>query len=76
MKYVWRRDDYPDRNFDARKQLGFIAQEVETVLPEIVETDQNGWKSIHYSQVAALLVEAIKKLEAEISVLKEKVQLV
>lgn len=62
MKYFWKKDDYPDHNFDERKQLGFLAQDVEKVVPEIVGTDKNGWKSIYYSQVVALIVEAMKSM--------------
>ena len=41
-------------------QLGFIAQEVEKIAPELVEEDENGFKAVRYSNVTALLVEAVK----------------
>lgn len=62
VRYSWRKEEYPDKNFVDTVQLGFIAQEVEKVLPEVVGTDENGWKSVQYTQVVALLVEAIKTL--------------
>ncbi len=49
-----------DRNFPAGRQIGFIAQEVEEVLPEIVTTDSNGSKSVAYANVVPVLVEALK----------------
>ena len=45
----------------ARPQLGVIAQEVEAVLPEVVTTNENGYKSVSYHQLIALLIEAIKE---------------
>jgi len=62
VKYKWKSDEFPGRNFDNSTQLGFIAQEVEKVLPDIVGTDGDGWKSIKYTQVIAVLVEGMKKM--------------
>jgi hypothetical protein len=46
--------------------MGVIAQEVETVLPELVKTDSQGGKSVNYLAIIALLVEAVKELEAKL----------
>jgi hypothetical protein len=50
---------------------GFIAQQIETVIPEVVDTDEEtGIKSVNYVGVIGHLVEAIKELKAEIEELK------
>ena len=41
--------------------LGLIAQDVEKVIPELVTTDDNGFKGIRYNNIIAVLVEAIKE---------------
>ncbi|MFM2306801.1 MAG: Cyanophage [Bacteroidota bacterium] len=46
-------------------EMGFIAQEVEKILPELVNTDKEGFKSMEYSKMVALLVEAYKDLHTE-----------
>jgi hypothetical protein len=59
--FEWRKNEYPDLNFSEGKQIGFIAQEVQQVLPEIVhEADDIGY-SVAYSQMVPVLVEAIKE---------------
>ena len=40
-------------------------QEVEAVLPEAVETGEDGYKSVNYSNITPLLIEAVKELKAE-----------
>ena len=72
--------DWKDENKD-NDQLGFIAQEVEEVLPEIVKevtslSDDNTetHKSVNYSAVVPVLVEAIKELKQEIDDLKEQLK--
>jgi len=62
-----------------KTQVGFIAQQVETIFPEVVETDKNGFKSMIYSNLVAPVVEAIKELyekitrhEREIASLKDE----
>ena len=52
--------------------VGVIAQEIEKILPEIVETRANGYKAVKYDKIVALLIEAIKDLKKEIDILKNK----
>jgi hypothetical protein len=55
------------------EQIGVIAQDVEKVLPQIVTTGNDGYKSIDYAKLTALLVETTKAQQAEIKDLKAKV---
>jgi len=57
---------------DKENQLGFIAQQVEEVLPQLVHTanDEMGTKSVNYQGVIALLVEAVKDLQQQVDELK------
>ena len=48
--------------FKGKKDIGVIAQEVEKVLPEIVETRDNGYKAVKYEKIVALLIESNKEL--------------
>jgi len=52
--------------------IGVIAQEVEEVLPEIVDTRQDGHKAVKYDRMVALLIEAVKEQQQQINELKEK----
>jgi hypothetical protein len=77
VTFDWKRNDFPDMNFAKGRQIGFIAQEVEKILPELVMTDGTGYKSVTYSSAVPVLVEAIKTLkqqsdrkDAEMSALK------
>ena len=60
-----------------KKDVGVIAQEVEEVLPEVVETRSNGYKAVNYEKLTALLIQSnkelldrVEKLESEIKGLK------
>ena len=64
--YNWKTEEYPDKKFTDKHQVGFIAQELEKILPEVVNTDDEGYKSVMYGHVVALLVEAIKDLESQL----------
>ena len=50
---------------------GVIAQEVENIIPEVVNTNEDGFKSVAYGNMVGLLVEAIKELKVEIEDLKK-----
>lgn len=68
--YDWRVNEYPDRGFSGKKQVGVIAQEVEKVLPELVITDNDGYKSVAYDKLTAVLIEAVKEQQKQIEELK------
>jgi hypothetical protein len=55
-----------------RKRIGLIAQEVESIIPEVVRTiEDDGLKSIEYQNIVGLLVEAIKDQQKPINELKK-----
>ena len=62
--YYWRQKDFPNKNFDDKKELGLIAQEVESIIPEIVGESVDGYKAVEYQKLVALLIEAIKEQQA------------
>ena len=47
------------------RKVGVIAQEVEEVVPELVNTDNQGMKSVSYGNITGLLIEAVKELKEE-----------
>ena len=51
-------------------EAGVIAQEVESVLPEVVTTREDGYMAVRYEKLVPLLIEAIKELKVEIDMLK------
>ncbi len=53
---------------------GFIAQDVEKVVPELVATGADGQKSVAYGNVSALLVEAFKAQQTEINNLELRIK--
>ena len=59
---------------DGRENIGVIAQEVEKILPEIVLTadDEMGTKSVDYSRLTAVLIEAVKELSERVKELENK----
>ncbi|MGD9129705.1 MAG: tail fiber domain-containing protein [Candidatus Woesebacteria bacterium] len=67
-KYYWINEKY-----GTEQQVGFIAQEMETVIPELVSTDDEGYKSIRYGKITAYLVEGIKEQQAQINALAESI---
>jgi hypothetical protein len=52
--------------------IGVIAQEVEAVLPEIVETRVDGYKAVKYEKLTAVLIQAVKELSARVKELENK----
>ncbi|WP_374030164.1 tail fiber domain-containing protein [Bdellovibrio bacteriovorus] len=58
VNFAWKADN--------NKTVGFIAQEVEQVYPELVRTDaKSGYKAVQYGNIVAVLVEALKQEHRE-----------
>ncbi len=74
--FNWNQNAFPEKEFGAQDELGFIAQEVEKVVPEIVTKDktQEEYRSVKYDKLVALLVEAIKEQQKQIDSLNSKIE--
>ncbi len=62
VHYDWKQEEFPEKHFSDKNQIGFIAQEIEKIFPEMVFTDDKGFKSVDYARLTPVLVEAIKEL--------------
>ncbi|MCD8497416.1 MAG: tail fiber domain-containing protein [Alphaproteobacteria bacterium] len=65
VHYKWKESDKP--------AYGLIAQEVEKVMPDAVNTDGQGMKAVEYDQVIGPLIEAVKAQQKEIEALKAEI---
>ncbi|MFD3275889.1 tail fiber domain-containing protein [Aquirufa echingensis] len=76
VNFNWNTSAFPQRMFSEKRTMGFIAQEVEKVVPEIVQTENTaeGFKSVQYDKIVALLVEAVKAQQKQIQQLKREVK--
>jgi hypothetical protein len=74
VTFNWRRDEFPERGFREGPDFGFIAQEVETVYPELVSTGTDGYKRVDYSALTPILVEAIKTQQQKIQELEQRLE--
>jgi hypothetical protein len=61
ISYEWNKDAVDGAGFKGGRQIGFIAQEMEPILPELVQTDSKGYKTLSYDKLVPVLVEAIKE---------------
>ena len=56
-----------------KKHYGFIAQELETVYPELVTDTEIGFKSVNYIELIPILLSQMKNMQMEIDKLKEEI---
>ena len=74
VSYYWKDKELKGD----RKQIGVIAQEIETVYPEFIiekNTDDNTTiKTVNYSQMVAVLIEAMKEQQTEIDYLTSEIE--
>ena len=70
-EFDWKLEHKHHHGFEGH-DVGIIAQEIESVLPEVVTTKFNGFKGVKYEKIVPLLIEAIKELSAELKELKKK----
>jgi hypothetical protein len=69
ISFTWKN------NPEYGTRIGFIAQEFEKVIPELVFTNEaDGYKGINYAEANAILVEAIKELKNENDQLRSRLE--
>jgi len=72
--FEWRTDEFSDKGFSEGTKLGFIAQELKEVYPELVDESNEGYLSVNYNGLIPILVEAIKDLNQQNQALQESVE--
>lgn len=74
VSFLWRRDEYKERNFDPGRHYGVIAQETREVLPEVVREGPGGEQAVAYTQIVPVLIEAIKAQQGRIEELEHRIR--
>jgi len=68
--FVWNNEK---QDIYKGKDYGVIAQEIEKILPELVDNRKDGYKAVKYDRLVSLLIEGIKELSKEVNELKQKI---
>ncbi|KAJ1444127.1 hypothetical protein B484DRAFT_221254 [Ochromonadaceae sp. CCMP2298] len=85
VRYHYRTDEYPTRGLPDSLQMGWLAQDVQGVVPELVQEDGDGYLGVSYAHAAVLVAEAVKEqggqqqreleeLRGEVAALREAVR--
>lgn len=73
VSYFWNEKG-KQKGGNAQLQYGLIAQEVEKVLPNIVSTDDEGYKSVNYNELIVLLLKSVQEQDIKIKELQQEIQ--
>ena len=68
VEFEWKKD--------GRGDMGVIAQNVEKVFPNLVQTHPDGFKSVEYDALIAPVIEALRELKTDNDKLRLKVEAV
>ena len=71
VTFDWKKSD---SILQLKEDYGFIAQEVEKVIPEIVRTNDDDKKAINYNGITSVLVKAIQEQQTIIEDLKSRIE--
>ena len=71
--YDWKEENKIEHGYDGN-DVGVIAQEIEAVLPQLVQTRESGYKAVKYDKLVALLIEGIKEQQYQIDELRNKIE--
>lgn len=72
--YFFNTTDFKQRNFPENQQIGFIAQELKEVFPQLVTEDKQGYLAVNYVGLIPVLLEGFKEQQKQIDELKALVQ--
>lgn len=73
VSYFWNENG-KKKGGNAQLQYGLVAQEVEKVLPNIVSTDHDGYKSVNYNELIPLLLQTVQEQGKKIEELQKELQ--
>jgi hypothetical protein len=71
--YIYKTEEFKERNFNTGNQIGLIAQELKEVFPELVKEDSDGYLAVNYQGMVPLLLEATKEQQKQIETQKQQI---
>jgi hypothetical protein len=71
--YTYNTEKFPHKNFKEGMSYGFIAQEVEKIIPEMAGKDDDGYYAVDYTALIPILTEAIKEQDQIVTDLQTEV---
>ncbi len=74
VHFSWRADEFADKHFGTTPTSGLIAQDVEQIMPELVTSDEQGYRAVRYGDLPMHMLQAIKDLKAENDALKLRLE--
>jgi len=74
VEYEMNIEAFKEKNFAKGRQMGFLAQNVEKVVPEAVSENEDGYKGVDYARLVPLLLESIKEQQKQIEALEKKIE--
>ena len=72
--YAWASPSAANACKSSQREYGFLAQDLETVIPEAVATDAEGHKLVNYNTIIPVLAGALQELEARIEALEARIR--
>ena len=72
-RFDWKEGNDVLHSFEGN-DIGFIAQEIKEVFPEVVGEMKGGYYGVKYEKLTPILVEAIKELSAKVADLEKKLE--
>ncbi|MDI9339986.1 MAG: tail fiber domain-containing protein [Sediminibacterium sp.] len=73
VTYNYKADEYAEMGLPTYKQYGFIAQEMEKVLPTHVVDLNNGFKAVNYVMLIPILTKGMQEMNGVVSALKQEI---
>ncbi len=71
--YFYKKSWITKEGLPTTKQYGLIAQDVEKIIPSMVHTDTNGFKSVDYLTLVPILVQANKELIRNMRMMEKRI---
>lgn len=71
--FDWKEENKIEHGYEGN-DVGVIAQEIEAVLPQLVQTRESGYKAVKYDKLVALLIEGIKEQQIQINDMKVEIE--
>ncbi len=62
ISYDYKTNEFASKGFPTNKQVGVIAQDIQSNFPELVKKDNDGHLMVNYSQLSTIAIQAVKEL--------------
>ena len=71
VEYTWKKGTTMYKEMGEKEEIGFIAQQIQEIYPEIIINRNDGYLSLMYNRLTSILIEGLRHQQKDLKTIND-----